>query len=215
MSDFRNLSGPDFIRMGRRDIKALSLIDLQGLVLRSQRLLAVVLCKPVQFLFEVMPDEYVLEVLLEWLTIEDQARLDRALTNRKYRKLYLSLLQDTEHGGVLSVSGRVKAHYFTSGVAEWLESRKVFMKALNFVNSKGDLPVNFLARIGSQLMELNLSYCVNITNAPLEKLTKNCTRLEVLNLYEVMVVAFEFVCNSTLHGVPLAQFCTLQCILLL
>jgi hypothetical protein len=92
-STFASLSGPDFVRMDRRQIKALSLDELQLLVLRSQRLLAVELFNPAQCLFEVMPDEYVLHVLLEWLTIEDQARLDRALTNHEYREnYYLHLL---------------------------------------------------------------------------------------------------------------------------
>ena len=71
---FASLSGPDFLKLSRRQIKALSLDALQLLVLRSQRLLATApLFKPVQCLFEVMPDEFVIEIFLEWLDIEELA----------------------------------------------------------------------------------------------------------------------------------------------
>ena len=46
MTTFASLSGPDFLKFSRQQIKALSLDELQELVLRSQRLLAKAL--PVQ-----------------------------------------------------------------------------------------------------------------------------------------------------------------------
>ena len=92
---FASLSGPNFLKLSRRQIKALSLDELQLLVLRSQSLLATALFKPVQCLFEVMPDEFVIEILLEWLPIEELASFDRALlTNHCYRDKYLSLFRE-------------------------------------------------------------------------------------------------------------------------
>ncbi len=73
-------------------------------MLRSQQLLSTALFKPVQCLFEVMPDEFILEIFLEWLDIEELASFDMALANRKYRNKYLYLLRDTVHRGVLRVS---------------------------------------------------------------------------------------------------------------
>jgi hypothetical protein len=181
-SSFASLSGPDFVRMDRRQIKALSLDELQFLALRSQRLLATALFKPAQNLFEVMPDEYVLHVLLEWLTIEDQARLDRALTNHKYRNSYLHLLRDTVHKGVLSVSGKTDGYTFNSGVGAWLESRYVFMHTLKFHDDQRDIPAGFLARTGQQLLHLDLDHCGNITDARLSELAGSCPRLENVNL---------------------------------
>ena len=153
---FASLSGPDFLKLSRRQIKALSLDELQLLVLRSQRLLAKALFKPVQCLFEVMPDEFVIEILLEWLPIEELASFDRALTNHYYREKYLSLLRDTVHRGVLSVSRKMRriGYQFDSGVAEWLESRNVFMRMLRFRDQVMDLPAGFLACTGSQLLEI-------------------------------------------------------------
>ena len=116
-SYFTSLSGPEFLKLSRQKIKELSFDDLQLLVLRSQRLLATALFKPVQCLFEVMPDEFVIEILLEWLPIEDLARFDRALTNHYYRGKYLSLLRDTVHRGVLSVSVNEQGYRFDSGVS--------------------------------------------------------------------------------------------------
>jgi F-box/leucine-rich repeat protein 2/20 len=180
MKTFASLSGPDFVRMDRRQIKALSLDELQLLTLRSQALLATALFKPAQCLFEVMPDEYVLHVLLEWLTIEDQARLDRALKNHKYRKDYLYLLRDTEHKGVLSVSENEDGYMFNCGVAEWLESRNVFMRALKFCDLARDIPAGFLARTGRQLLEIELDECHSVTDAGLTELVGYCPRLEVV-----------------------------------
>ncbi len=62
-----------------------------------------------------MPDEFVIEILLEWLPIEELASFDRALTNHWYRDKYLSLLRDTVHRGVLSVSRKARGYKF-----EWL-----------------------------------------------------------------------------------------------
>ena len=71
MATFASLSGAAFLKFSRRQIEALSIDELQLLVLRSQRLLAKALFKPVQCLFEIMPDEFVIEILLEWLPIEE------------------------------------------------------------------------------------------------------------------------------------------------
>jgi hypothetical protein len=171
-----------FVCMERQQILELPLEELKGLVLRSQRLLAVALFSPAQCLFEVMPDEYVLHVLLEWLTIEDQARLDRALLNHKYRMAHLHLLRGTEHKGVISVSGGKRGYTFNSGVAEWLESRNVFMRALKFYDGVRDIPAGLLARTGRQLLQIDLDGCFRISDAGFSDFVKSCPRLEVVNI---------------------------------
>jgi hypothetical protein len=76
---------------------------------------------------EALPDEYTLSIILEWITIEDLARFDMALLNHVDRRSYLSLLRDTEHKGVLSVTDKRGCYTFSCGVGEWLESCNVFM----------------------------------------------------------------------------------------
>jgi hypothetical protein len=184
-SHFVSLSGPAFLKFSRRQIKALSFDELQLLVFRSQRLLATVLFKPVQCLFEVMPDEFVIEILLEWLPIEELAQFERALTNHYYRGKYMSLLRDTVHKGVLSVSRNEQGYRFDSGVAEWLESRNIFMRALTFSDGRKDIPhIHFLEHTGSQLLELDLVRCYKISNDRLEKLAGFCPLLQELCLFE-------------------------------
>ena len=182
MTTFASLSGPDFLKLSRQQIKALSLDELQLLVLRSQRLLATALFKPVQCLFEVMPDEFVIEIFLEWLPIEELASFDLALTNHYYRDKYLSLLQDTVHRGVLSVSRNERGYKFNSGVAEWLESRNVFMRALKFYDRELDIPAGFLTRTGSQLLKLDLTDCRKVSDAGFAELVGCCPSLEDVKL---------------------------------
>jgi hypothetical protein len=117
-------------------------------------------------------------VLLTWITIEDLARFDMALLNHMDRSAHLSLLRDTEHGGVLSVSGREDGYKFDSGVAEWLETRHVFMRALKFEDSQREIPAGFLARIGRQLLRINLDGCTLISDAEMDKLAARCPRLQ-------------------------------------
>ena len=183
MKTFASLSGPDFLKLSRQQIKALSLDELQELVLRSQRLLAKAMFKPVQCMFEVMPDEYMIEMFLEWLPIEDLSRFELALMNHYYRDKYLSLLLDTVHRGVLSVSRR--RHKFNSGVAEWLESRNIFMRGLTFYDSVGDIPAGFLARIGPKLSGLTLISAKGVTFQGLQTIVQNCLNIDSISLGRV------------------------------
>ena len=192
---FASLSGPDFLKLSRQQIKALSLDELQLLVLRSQKLLSTALFKPVQCLFEVMPDEFVLSIFLEWLHIEVLSRLDIALTNHYYRDKYLHVLQKTEHKGLLSESRNVesdgltfdeelieKGYKLNSGVAEWLEDRNIFMRSLKFHEKGGkhvEIPAGFLARTGQQLLKIGIFPC---TDENLEKVLITCPRLEEVKL---------------------------------
>jgi hypothetical protein len=111
------------LKMTPQELAVLSTHDLEQLVLRTQ---AVMRRCPFKSgcSFCSLPDEYVLDILLTWITIEDLAHFDNALLNRMDRRAYLSLLRDTEHRGVLSVSE--SSYDFDSGVAVWLESRNVF-----------------------------------------------------------------------------------------
>ena len=177
-----SLSGPDFLKLSRQQIKALSLDELQLLVLRSQRLLATALFKPVQCLFEVMPDEFVIEIFLEWLPIEELAVFDLALTNHHYRNKFLYLLRHTVHRGVLSVSRNKRGYKFDSGVAAWLESRNVFMRAVKFCDRKRDIPAGFLARTGKQLLKIDLTGCRKVSDAGLLEFVRRCPRLEDVSL---------------------------------
>ena len=191
-TSFASLSGPDFLNLSRQQIKALSLDELQLLVLRSQKLLSTALFKPVQCLFEVMPDEFVLSIVLEWVDIEDLSRLDIALTNHHFRVKYLHLLQKTVHKGVLSVSRNgdffnsdcndSKGYDFNSGVAEWLEDRNIFMRTLRFYwkdksSNRGVIPAGFLASTGQQLLSLTIADRT-ISDAAWAELLKRCPRLE-------------------------------------
>ena len=202
---FARLSGPDFLKLSHQQIKALSLDELQLLVRHSQRLLATALFKPVQCLFEVMPDEFVIEILLVWLDIEELAVFDLALMNHHYRDKYLSLLRDTVHKGVLSVSrdtrrfgyknkkghtikfgfyqghiGRI-GYKFDCGVVEWLESRNIFMRGLQF-HGEYDFPEGFLERTGLQLLHISITYCDSLSDAKLAQVVRMCPRIEVLHL---------------------------------
>ena len=214
---FASLSGPDFLKLSRQQIKALSLDELQLLVLRSQRLLAIALAKPVQFLFEVMPDEYVIEILLVWLDIEDLASFDRALTNHFYRDKYLHLLRVTEHKGVLSVSRDTRrfgdktikfgfnndydnnmimiGYEFNCGLVEWLESRKIFMRGLQFCGGRervhdnrggfrghNDIPEGFLVHTGRQLLQISIDKCDRLSDDNLAEILARCPKLQVLSL---------------------------------
>jgi hypothetical protein len=130
---------------------------------------------------EALPDEYILSIILEWITIEDLARFDMALLNQIDRRAYLSLLRDTEHKGVLSVTTGFR-YQFNSGVCDWLESRHVYMRALNFLDDRRDIPVGFLARTGQQLLKLDL-ICLQLSDGETGKLFARCPRLEDVSLH--------------------------------
>ena len=157
-------------------IAALSKDELEQLALRNQDVLDRCPIKP-GCRFCSLPDEYVLHVLLEWLTIEDQARFDMALLNQMDRKMHLHLLRDTEHKGIQSVSEKEWGYSFNSGVAEWLESRNVFMRALTFSDNKRDIPAGLLARTGRQLLQINLSMCSSLTDTGLAEFVGSCPKL--------------------------------------
>ena len=182
MSSYSHLSGPDFLKLSRQQINELPLDELQLLVLRSQQLLTTALFKPVQCMFEVMPDEFMLSIFLEWLPIEDLASFDRALTNHYYRPKYLSLLKHTVHSGVLSISTNEEGYSLDSGVAEWLEDRMVFMCALKFYGMDEDLPVGFLEHTGRQLLKIDLSGCPSVSDARFKELVECCPKLEDVDL---------------------------------
>jgi hypothetical protein len=119
-----------------------------------------------------------MHVLLEWLTIEDQARFDFALQNHMDRKAHLHLLQHTEHGGVLSVSGTKKGYTFNSAAVEWLESRNIFMSARFFSDARNDVPTGFSARTGRRLLQLTLQGGQGISYRGFAELARSCPRLE-------------------------------------
>jgi hypothetical protein len=100
---------------------------------------------------------------------------------------------------VLSESGKIWGHQFLSGVAEWLESRNVFMRAMTFSDSR-DIPVGFLARTGQQLQQLDLFGCKNIANASFCAFTTRLPRLEDVSLYD----CYQIEDKSLEH---LADFC--------
>ena len=180
MENFKRIV--DFLSLQPQDIAALTDNMLKKLVTLCQVIISLSPFKP-GCRFCTLPDEYILHVLLEWLTIEDQARFDMALLNHMDRRAHLHLLRDTEHGGVLSVSRSRKGTYkFDSGVCEWLESRNVFMRALKFRDVERDIPAGLLARTGKQLLEIDLSGCSRISDAEFVSLTSRCPRLQSVNL---------------------------------
>ncbi len=181
------------LNMTREAIAALSKDELEQLALSSQEILRDCPFKPGNR-FCSLPDEFVLDILLTWITIEDLAHFDGALLNRIDRRVHLSLLRDTEHGGIYSVSekvfGRLKRYRFDSGVVAWLESRNVFMRALKFSDEKRDFPAGFLARTGRTLLQIHMDYCSEVSDAGLDILAKSCPRLEdVMIKYSSVTVA--------------------------
>jgi hypothetical protein len=130
-----------------------------------------------------LPDEYTLHILLEWITIEDLANFDVALLNHIDRRSYLSLLRDTEHKGVLSVSNKRKIRFndgykINSGIAEWLESRNVFVRALSFYDDDNDVPAGFLARTGRQLLKIDFNGSSGSEDVGVAELARSCPNLE-------------------------------------
>jgi hypothetical protein len=167
------------LKMTRGAIAARSKDELEQLALISQEILRRCPFKPGNR-FCSLPDEYVLDVLLTWITIEDLAHFDVALLNHMDRRVHLSLLRDTEHGGIHSVSGRVcrRGYRFDSGVVAWLESRNVFMRALKFSDGERDIPAGFLARTGRKLLQIDIGGCLYVSDAGLDVLAKSCPMLE-------------------------------------
>ena len=121
--------------------------------------------KPGCRFLEVLPDEIILDILLTWLDIKDLAEFDMALLNHMDRRAFLSLLRDTVHKGVLSVSNSF--HKFNSGVATWLESRNIYMRALAFRDLKRDIPVGFLELTGRNMLEIDFTNCYSISELEL------------------------------------------------
>ena len=76
------------------------------LVLYGQDIIRQSPIKPGCRFFIALPDEFILWILLTWITIEELARFDMALLNHMDRRSYLSLLRDTVHSGVLSKNKR-------------------------------------------------------------------------------------------------------------
>jgi hypothetical protein len=178
------------LKMTRGAIAARSKDELEQLALISQEILRRCPFKPGNR-FCSLPDEYVLDVLLTWITIEDLAHFDVALLNHMDRRVHLSLLRDTEHGGIHSVSGRVcrRGYRFDSGVVEWLESRNVFMRALKFSDKKQDFPAGFLARTGRKLLQIDMAFCFNISDVGLNILATSCPMLEEITPSKIITVA--------------------------
>jgi F-box/leucine-rich repeat protein 2/20 len=204
----------EVLKLTPQELAALSTHDLEQLLLRSQ---AVMRRCPFKSgcSFCALPDEYVLDILLTWITIEDLAQFDKALLNHMDRRAHLSLLRDTEHRGVLSESESHAYYRFDSGVAVWLESRNVYMRGLCFYNNGNDvtIPTGFLARTGQQLLsldisdqikiddtameqlaqifprlvEISLSYCSRISDTALASLVRHCPRIHTICLYETPI----------------------------
>ena len=183
MTNFQCMADSGFLSLQPQDLAALADNMLKILVSLCQVIISLSPFKP-GCRFCSLPDEYILHVLLEWLTIEDQARFDMALLNHMDRRAHLHLLRDTEHGGVLSVSANEIGYNFDSGVAEWLESRNVFMRAMKFRDNERDIPAGFLARTGQQLLQIDISCCVlvsafrcsDISRCIFLRLASNCLR---------------------------------------
>jgi hypothetical protein len=71
---------------------------------------------------------------------------------------------------------------FDCGLADWLENRKVFMRALTFYDAHNDIPAGFLALTGQQLLKLDLTTSKMISEAALVSLIGSCPRLENVRL---------------------------------
>ena len=168
--------------MSQTKASRLSKDDLIEFVLRCQDIMRRSPIKPGCRFFEALFDEYILEILLEWLDIKDLSRFDMALLNHINRRYYMTLLCDTEHKGVLSVSESY--HSFDSGVGEWLESRNVYMRGLKFYDGERDIPVGFLARTGRQLQQLTICFLSsdNISSSELSKLVGRCPNLQEVDM---------------------------------
>ena len=167
LNDFGSLSGPGLFEMSSENISALSLDAMRNLALRGQRLVATATCAfDIRSFFDLVPEDIVLYILLEFLYIEDLARFDCALKDRGSREKYLYILQKKKHDGVLSVSRRHeepaqfdKGYDFNSStLVAWLEDRKIFTRGLTFCCSvyQGIPPPEFLSHTGQQLRQLKL-----------------------------------------------------------
>jgi hypothetical protein len=178
----------EVLKVTPQELAVLSTHDLEQLVLRTQ---AVMRRCPFKSgcSFCSLPDEYVLDILLTWITIEDLAHFDNALLNHMDRRVHLSLLRDTEHRGVLSESE--SCYKFDSGVAVWLESRNVFMRELSFHDGSWivTIPTGFLARTGQQLLSLDLDSCSNISDTVMHQLLQTFPRLEEISLSECFSIS--------------------------
>ena len=134
---------------------------------------------PKTSLFDALPDDFIVSILIEWLYIQDLARLDSALCHRKTRTLFLGLL-GSEHPGIKSVAAR-KRFDIRSGVVQWLESRGISMNEISFCGDI-DLSSPFLPKIGGTLQSLNIDFCKKITDAGVVLIVENCSNLQSLSL---------------------------------
>jgi hypothetical protein len=177
------------LKMTREAIAALSKNELEHLALSSQEILRRCPFKPGNR-FCSLPDEFVLDILLTWILIEDLAHFDMALLNRMDRRVHLLLLRDTEHGGIHSFSekvfGQIKGYRFDSGVMEWLESRNVFMRALKFHDKKQDFPAGFLAKTGRKLLQIDMIDCDCISDTGVDLLAMSCPMLENVGIETII-----------------------------
>ena len=113
-------------------------------------------------LLDALPGDLLLSILIEWLSIQDLARLDRVVCHHKTRPLFLGLLA-SEHSGIISVAV-TKRFDLRGGVVQWLESRRIFMTEMSF-RGNSDVPSPFLPITGGTLLSLNFYDCHQITDA--------------------------------------------------